>query len=141
MSPLEGLSLRTENDTTDVSGPRLLGARATWPPNGAYTTDRSFQFFFDEVALRGPGHLSLLRLDGAGPMVVDQEPLFRPVLAVPGMVVVTPRRPLPPGTYELVFGPGAVQDVLGNMAHSSRGFQERGEWEHRVACVRRPRKL
>ena len=82
---------------------------------------------------------------------------------------------VPPGRYELVFGPGALQDngiqlmvaqlsqfvsiqpcqdALGNMAHSSKEFEEsqatnvfvfqllhfldieeRGEWEHRVACV------
>lgn len=140
VSPAHGLRFRTvdENVTDeDTKSPSLLDSFATNPQNGALQAAREFHLFFDEVALKGPGPLALVRLpDLRGPAtVVDDDPIFRSILGVPGMVVVRPRQPLEPGaSYELVFGPGAVQDAMGNMAHSSKEFQERGEWEHRVAC-------
>lgn len=136
VSPAHGLHFQTEDENAtdaDIQGPYLLNAHATLPRNGAVETTREFHFFFNEVALRGPGPLALLRHDRGVATVLD-EPIFRSVLSVPGMVIVRPLAPLLPGRYEVVFGPGAVQDTWGNMAHSSKEFEERSEWEHRVAC-------
>lgn len=137
VSPAHGLHFQTEDENAtdgDIQGPYLLNAHATVPRNGALQMTREFHFFFNEVALRGPGPLALLRHESRGVATVLEEPIFRSVLSVPGMVVVRPRAPLLPGRYEVVFGPGAVQDTWGNMAHSSKEFEERSEWDHRVAC-------
>jgi len=137
VSPAHGLHFQTEHENAtenDIHGPRLLDAYATFPQNGALQSAREFHFFFNEVALRGPGALAVVRHSPTAVTVVDHAPTFRSVLGVPGMVVVRPRQLLEPGRHEVVFGPGAIQDALGNMAHSSKEFEERGEWEHRVAC-------
>eukprot|EP00435_Cladocopium_sp_Y103_P071523 s1096_g37.t1 len=92
VSPAHGLHFQTEDENAtdgDLQGPKLLNAHATVPRNGALQTTREFHFFFNEVALRGPGALALLRRDesrGAAATVVDDLPIFRSVLSVPGMV-------------------------------------------------------
>ncbi|CAE7594086.1 hasC1, partial [Symbiodinium sp. CCMP2456] len=143
ISPVHGLRLRTEdpeNATDDVSGPRLVDATSTNPLSGALTMMTEFRFLFDEVALRGPGPLSVVRLadQERGPAaVVDMMPEIVQHPYLPGMVIVRPSIGLEMGaSYELVFGPGALQDRRGNLAHSSKEYEAPGEWEHRVSCFR-----
>ncbi|CAE7179844.1 hasC1, partial [Symbiodinium pilosum] len=74
--------------TEDFSGPRLLDATSTNPLSGALTLMTDFNFLFDEVALRGPGPLALVRLADSerGPaMVVDTAVDAIPLSYFPGM--------------------------------------------------------
>ncbi|CAE7939096.1 unnamed protein product [Symbiodinium sp. KB8] len=159
--------------TEDASGPRLVDATSTNPLSGALTMMTEFHFLFDEVALRGPGRLSVVRLadQERGPAaVVDTMPEIVQHPYLPGMALISANGcsfssscfslrnlPLTPNmsslgisevivrpsiglemgaSYEVVFGPGALQDRRGNLAHSSKEYEAPGEWEHRVSCFR-----
>ncbi|CAJ1327262.1 unnamed protein product [Effrenium voratum] len=112
-------------EATEDAGPGLLDEFATIPLSGVLQAAEEFFFFFDKVALRGPGPLVVVQLpDLQGPArIFDDDPTLRVVSDVPGLVAVRPRRLDAGASYELVFGPGAVQDSLGNMAHSSKEFE------------------
>eukprot|EP00434_Breviolum_minutum_P012818 symbB.v1.2.011298.t1/scaffold735.1/size167969/6 len=85
VSPAHGLHFQTEHENAtenDIHGPRLLDAYATFPQNGALQSAREFHFFFNEVALRGPGALAVVRHSPTAVTVVDHAPTFRSVLGV-----------------------------------------------------------
>eukprot|EP00931_Biecheleriopsis_adriatica_P047377 TRINITY_DN27313_c0_g1_i1.p1 TRINITY_DN27313_c0_g1~~TRINITY_DN27313_c0_g1_i1.p1 ORF type:complete len:4923 (-),score=820.80 TRINITY_DN27313_c0_g1_i1:177-14945(-) len=126
----------------DLFGPSLLDAASTEPTSGSIIEVKQFFFYFNEVVLRGPGPLAIVRLadhPDRPDKIVDTNPVVNFYSNFPGKVLIAPRVLLEAGsTYEVVFGPGALKDTTGNMAASSKEFEALDEWAHRIACSRGP---
>ncbi|CAE8727457.1 unnamed protein product, partial [Polarella glacialis] len=119
----------------DILGPRLLDPMAVRPPSGVSSDGSVFTFYFNEVIRRGPGPIAIVRILTQNSLniywhvseVVDSSPLIDFDRRVPGKVTIFPTFPLDPGsTYEVVFGPGSLQDVAGNMVSCSRDEASEG---------------